>query len=107
IDVRVVHVVRDSRAVAYSWGKQVRRPDTDADSYMSRYSPAKAALQWIAQNGALHLLARRGAPTLRVAYEELVAAPEAALRRIARFAGLGADGAALGFLGGDSTGRWA
>src|ERR1022692_3637443 len=28
VDLRVLHLVRDSRAVAYSWSRQVRRPDT-------------------------------------------------------------------------------
>ena len=58
LDLRVLHLVRDSRAVAYSWSRQVRRPDTDTESYMTRYSPAMAAGQWNAQNAAFHLLAR-------------------------------------------------
>src|SRR5262249_23581595 len=32
IDLRVVHVVRDSRGVAYSWTKSVERPESTTDS---------------------------------------------------------------------------
>ena len=88
LDLRVLHVVRDSRAVAYSWSRQVRRPDTDRESYMTRYSPAMAAGQWTGQNAAFHLLARTGVPVLRMRYEDFVAAPEKALVRLADFAGL-------------------
>ena len=107
LDLRVVHVVRDSRAVAYSWSRRVRRPDADTESYMATYSPLAASRQWNLQNGALHLLGRLGTPVLRVAYEDLVAAPEATLRVIAPFAGLSAGGGALRFLGGDGAARWA
>jgi hypothetical protein len=87
-DLRVVHLIRDSRAVAYSWGKQVRRPDTDEVSYMWRYSPTVAAGQWTAQNTAFHLLERLGCRVMRLRYEDLVAEPEHATRRVAEFAGL-------------------
>lgn len=96
VDLRVLHLVRDSRAVAYSWGRAVRRPDSDRQSYMTRYSPAVAAAQWNGQNAAFHLL--RGVPVMRLRYEDVVAAPEAAVRRIAAFSGLPAPGS-LAFLG--------
>lgn len=96
VDLRVLHLVRDSRAVAYSWGRAVRRPDTDRQSYMTRYSPAVAAAQWNGQNAAFHLL--RGVPVMRLRYEDVVAAPEAAVRRIAAFSGLPAPGR-LAYLG--------
>ena len=37
LDLRVVHVVRDPRAVAYSWSKIVARPDAAAGNRMSTY----------------------------------------------------------------------
>lgn len=88
VDLRVLHVVRDSRAVAYSWSRRVRRPDTETRSYMTTYSPFTAAAQWNAQNAALHVLAWAGCPTLRIRYEDFVAGPGAALHRVAEFAGL-------------------
>jgi hypothetical protein len=100
IDLRVLHVVRDSRGVAYSWTKKVRRPEAVAggEEFMAQWSPAKAAAHWTAENGAFALLARRGVPTMLVRYEELLRAPIASLRRIAEFAGLPGDDAAMAFL---------
>jgi hypothetical protein len=100
LDLRVLHVVRDSRAVAYSWTKKVRRPEAMAGSeeFMAQWSPAKAAAYWNAENGAFALLARRGVPTMRVRYEEFLRTPVPSLRRIAEFAGVTADDAAMAFL---------
>jgi sulfotransferase family protein len=106
--IRVIHVVRDSRAVAYSWATRVRRPDSDAESYMSTRGPVAAAMHWNAQNGAVRLLARLGTPTLRVAYEDVVRDPAGSLRTMAAFAGLDASESALGFIGADGDGgHWA
>ena len=106
IDLRVLHLIRDSRAVAYSWSKQVRRPDTDSESYMTQYSAAMAAGQWNVQNAALHLLARVGCPTMRMKYEDFTASPEEALHQIAGFTGLPEpDG--YPFMGGTGASRWA
>lgn len=108
LDMRVVHIVRDSRAVAYSWTREVKRPETLAETRMRTYPAASAAARWNVQNAALHLLARGGTPTLRVRYEDLVRAPAATLRGIAAFAGLPANGQELGFLGvSDSGEQWA
>jgi Sulfotransferase domain len=108
LNLRVVHVVRDSRAVAFSWTRRVVRPDSASDSLMQMYSPKKASLLWDAQNGAMQLLAAEGVPTLRVRYEDLVTTPARTLRRIAGFAGIAADDdAELGFMGSDAGGPWA
>ncbi len=92
IDLRVVHVVRDSRAVAYSWTKRVRRPEadvavTDAQAYMDTFSPRKSAMVWNTLNIGFHLLAARGTATTLVRYEDFIAAPVSAMRALAEFAG--------------------
>jgi hypothetical protein len=107
IDLRVVHIVRDSRAVAYSWTTRVDRPEASAQSYMTRYSPTRAAREWNMQNGALQLLARGQTPVLRMRYEDLVSAVRPALRNIAGFAGLAADEPGLAFIGGSGQAQWA
>lgn len=99
LDLRVIHVVRDSRAVAYSWTRRINRPDSPETSYMATYSPAAAAREWNIHNGAIQLLAGRGVPTLRVRYEDLVADPEAVLTSMARFAGIEIGQGDLGFIG--------
>jgi Sulfotransferase family len=106
LDLRVLHLIRDSRAVAYSWSRQVRRPDTESESYMTRYSTIMAAGQWNSQNAAFHLLAKLGCQTMRMKYEDFIAGPEAALRRLAGFAGLPVQ-ASYPFLGTDGTSCWA
>ncbi|HZC27931.1 MAG TPA: sulfotransferase domain-containing protein [Actinopolymorphaceae bacterium] len=88
--LRVVHVIRDPRAVAYSWGKQVPRPGataTSAEQAMARYSPGRASVQWMAENAVFSSLARRGVPMLRVRYEDLAAEPDKEFRTVAEFVG--------------------
>jgi hypothetical protein len=106
IDLRVLHLIRDSRAVAYSWSRQVRRPDSESESYMTTYSATAAAGLWTGQNAAFHLLARLNCPTMRLRYEDFTAAPEPTMRRLAAFAGQPAQ-AAFPFLGADGTSCWA
>ena len=89
IDLRVVHLVRDSRGVAYSWSQEVTRPEvTEGQALMPQYSAAMSSAYWLGQNGLLHLLALRGVPMLRLRYEDLVRDPAAALVDVRRFAGL-------------------
>jgi hypothetical protein len=98
LDLRVVHVVRDARGVAYSWTKTVARPETDGTEDMTRYSPARSAMLWNAHNAAFGLLARRGVAVRRIQYEEFLTDPRAALIRLADFAGLALTPADLTFL---------
>jgi hypothetical protein len=101
VDLRVVHVVRDARGVAYSWTKTVARPETDGSEQMTRYSPGRSALLWNAHNAAFGLLARRGVAVRRIRYEEFLTDPRAALRQLADFAGLSLTPADLTFLSPD------
>lgn len=94
IDLRVVHVVRDSRAVAYSWTREVRRPEADnTDPGMTRYTPSTTAALWNGHNIAFDLLRLRGARVLLLRYEDLVADPTTSIRAVATFAGLEFPGA--------------
>jgi hypothetical protein len=92
LDLRVVHVVRDPRAVAYSWAKTVERPEAGVEEqFMNRYTPARAAALWTGENAAMSGLARLGVPLIRLNYEDLVADPHAALRRLLDFADMPPD----------------
>ena len=99
IDLRVVHIVRDSRAVAYSWTREKKR-DVIAGNYMRKQHPARTAMLWNTQNAFLDLLARQR-DVLRIRYEDMVDDPEGILRDIAEFAGL--DSPRLDFLGWDGN----
>lgn len=88
IDLRVVHCLRDPRAVAYSWSKRVARPEsTGGRDFMDRYPPALTAVKWLQHNGVLEALRVRGVPTTRVRYEDWVRAPQATVAATLAFAG--------------------
>lgn len=97
IDLRVVHVVRDPRGVAYSWTRQRDRPESDGEA-MTRYPPARSALLWNALNAAFGMLEHLGTPVHRLHYEQFLADPAGAIADIRRFAGLPPDPATPGFL---------
>jgi hypothetical protein len=92
IDLRVLHVVRDSRGVAYSWTKEVRRPEAGEADLMTRYSPSRSALLWTGHNVALSVLRMTRAKGRLLRYEDFVADPAGTVRAVAEFAGLRPDG---------------
>jgi hypothetical protein len=79
IDLSVVHLVRDSRAVAHSWTRDKHDPGTGKS--MSRQFPAQSALEWNIAEWAAGRLTRR-VPSMTLRYEDFVAGPEAAIRRV-------------------------
>jgi len=89
VDVRLLQLVRDPRAVAFSWAKTVARPDAPG-SFMARTGPARTALRWLGTNVALACL-RLAPGSLRPAarYEDVVRAPAAWARRTLDQAGAG------------------
>jgi hypothetical protein len=94
----IVQLIRDSRGVAHSWSKVVKRPDTPGrDVEMLRLSPGSVALRWILHNGTLEQMARR-IPTVRVGYERVVADMRTEVRRILEAAGRPIDDGALAFI---------
>jgi hypothetical protein len=104
IDLRVVHVVRDSRGVAYSWTKEVRRPEATAgEALMTRYSPSRSSALWVGHNLFFGLLGRLGTRTRLLRYEDFVAEPERVLTELGDFAGLTLGDGALGFVDGSSV----
>jgi hypothetical protein len=85
VDLRVVHLVRDSRGVAFSWTKRVRKPEeTGTTTYMNTYHPVEMGFRWMAYNLSFHVLERLGIPRLLTRYEGLVTSPHAEIERIAR-----------------------
>jgi hypothetical protein len=87
-DVRIVHLVRDSRAVAYSWTRHKHRPSPVGEQrLMPQFRPADTAIRWMVSNTALHTLATRVSSYTRVKYEEFILNPSAALDALSGFAG--------------------
>jgi hypothetical protein len=83
IDLRVLHMVRDSRAVAFSWSRHVERPESAGGQQMPRYSALTSSLWWMTNNGMSELLSARHVPSTRVHYERLVEEPLTTLQRAA------------------------
>jgi hypothetical protein len=79
-DARTIHLVRDSRAVAYSQLRKKRKPDIHwREAYMRRFSPVQSAIDWNGLNLAMELVRLRG-PVTFARYEDLVDDPLGWLR---------------------------
>jgi Sulfotransferase family len=77
LDIRMIHLVRDARGVAYSFGKQgVRRPQAmDHHTVMWRQKAVNCAGGWTARQLELEVIRRSGVRAVRVRYEDFVAQP--------------------------------
>lgn len=98
LDVRVLHLVRDPRAVAWSWAQAVERPHATGavPELMWRVPARRAALQWSTLQ--VEMAAIRRLPTIRSAvlrYEDLLADPVPALVAATTELGLPVTGADL------------
>ena len=83
IDLRVLHLVRDPRAAAYSWAKKKRQPDSTEREFMHRKTPTQSAVLWDAWNTAIEALWRRmPARYLRLRYEDFIADPRRSFEEI-------------------------
>lgn len=72
IDLRVLHIVRDSRGVAYSWSKQVSRPETGDTELMPQLSARSSTQLWLSHNLSIGALSYRRVPVHRIRYEDLL-----------------------------------
>lgn len=90
LDVHTLHLVRDPRAVAWSWQRAAASQQVSGfEETMERFSPVKSSLMWVESSSSVAALAHRaGRPALAVRYEDLVADPAPVLRSVARHAGL-------------------
>ncbi|MGQ9556013.1 MAG: sulfotransferase, partial [Anaerolineae bacterium] len=88
IELHVVHLVRDSRAVAYSWQRRRIRPEVwFRREYMDMLGLWGAVAHWIGHNRISAALARYAQTYSLVRYEDLVADPAQALSAIVRQVG--------------------
>jgi hypothetical protein len=82
-NVQLVHLVRDSRAVAYSFMRTRRKPDVHwKEEYMRRFSPLRSARDWMVFNLGMELINARRVACDFLRYEDLVEDPESQLARI-------------------------
>ena len=77
LDLRIVHLVRDPRAVAWSWAR--RKAGGQPGSLLPTMSPVASSRQWLVRNLAVEGLLK---PDFRLRYEDFAAAPRDAVGRI-------------------------
>jgi hypothetical protein len=101
VDLRVIHLVRDSRGVAFSWRKQVEKERPDGPpAYLPRYSPGASSLRWVLYNGLTQALKSMRVPYVMVRYEDLMRSPHNVIGRALRHAGLTGGAAEPGYIEG-------
>jgi len=89
VDVKLVHIVRDPRGVAYSRGKKrLLEPGV----FHWRISPQRASLHWSFDNLAFDAMRARGTVGDRLRYEDLVVDPQAEMERLLPALGFNAGG---------------
>ena len=83
VELRVVHVVRDPRGVAFSFAKHVELPEGAAlRGEMPRSTTRKVSRRWVSVNALVGALGRLGVPLVRIRYEDLVADPARELGKV-------------------------
>ena len=90
VDLRVLHLVRDPRAVAFSWRRKKVLPAGEDVPYMRRQGPIRSSLNWAARNFITERLwadRESAGGYLRLHYEDFVRRPRETLVRIRDMAG--------------------
>lgn len=85
VDLRIVHLVRDSRATAYSWQRKKIRPEIHwKTQYMDRYSVVRSSMEWNVMNGLFYPTETTDGSYMRIRYEDMVLAPQETLQMIVK-----------------------
>lgn len=84
INLKVVHLVRDPRAVAFSWGKVVPRPASGGGTVMTRWSPLEVSLRYLAYNTILTWMFR--GDRILVRYEDYISRATSTVEKISQWA---------------------
>jgi hypothetical protein len=86
IDLSVLHLIRDSRAVAYSLCERTKF-DPASGQVWGGHGLARTIAGWTATNALVQALRSTSVPFLRLAYEDFCADPDRALARAATLVG--------------------
>lgn len=84
IDLHMVHLVRDSRAVSHSWLRKKVKYEVAGreEDYMDLHGPLVSSLGWMRSNLLIEPLRFYASSYTTVRYEDFIAAPESTLQRI-------------------------
>lgn len=84
LQVYLLHLVRDPRAVAYSWQRKKAIPDNL--TYFRQRSAIQSSLFWLTWNDGVERLWRKEKDKyMRIRYEDFVSKPTEAVEKITRF----------------------
>jgi hypothetical protein len=85
IELHTVHIVRDSRGVAYSWQKKNKELSyLQVKENMPILSPAMSTIIWDIRNLLAHFLKSRSASYSFIRYTDFIDNPDASIRVILR-----------------------
>lgn len=102
IDLYVIHLVRDSRAVAYSWQRKRIRPEVLGNSeLMDVHGTTRCVAHWLGHNRLIASLYGHTNRYRLLRYEDLVASPKDTLRQLLDW--LGEPNSDLSFLDGENV----
>jgi hypothetical protein len=83
LELYVLHMVRNPRAVAHAWQKRkIYDASGDEPMYMARLSLHRSAAKWLGWNAAIELLWRRRARYMLLPYERFAADPRGSVEAI-------------------------
>jgi hypothetical protein len=85
----IVHLVRDPRAVAYSWQRRKAHLDQRAPAEMRRHNPVGSTSSWTLWNLAIEAVRRRQDPptAMLLRYEDFILRPRASIAAIVEMTG--------------------
>lgn len=83
-----LHLVRDPRAVAFSWSRTKRRSDRHEQKFMPTYGPLYSSANWLLINLLIEWLRMRAddGKSLLIRYEDFVSRPEIEIGRVTSWA---------------------
>ncbi len=89
IDLHVVHLIRDARAVAYSWWQRRKvEPDRAKHPYMERHHPIESSLLWNSWNATAEIFWRHSpVHYMALRYEDFIDKPRESTEQILSLVG--------------------
>ncbi|MEO0297181.1 MAG: sulfotransferase [candidate division WOR-3 bacterium] len=79
-EIKIIHLIRDPRGVAYSWTKL--KFDPSVNEYMKRYHPFTSVRKWIYINFVIEILKKDFKYFTRLKYEDFCCSPQTNLNKV-------------------------
>ena len=104
IELYVINLIRDSRAVVYSWQRKKFHPDDiRGEKYMLKWNILPASRRWLQEYALFPYIKRRCKTYTTLRYEDLIANPKKELSRVMDELGFNITKKDLSFIKEDKT----